>query len=91
MNTVRHPAAPTEADVVRSKTIRTLVGASLYAGLWPRDRLVEGIRLTEIMDAAADRIDVHAQMSAGRDLLALAERVVPDVVVGLSLRLRRAA
>jgi hypothetical protein len=92
MNTVRHPAAPTQADVALSNTIRTVVGASLYAGLWPHDRLVTGIRLTERMDAAEAARDGHDRIEAGRDLLALALMVVPDVARSiLPPPLRRAA
>lgn len=91
VNTVRHPAAPTEADVAFNDTIRSVCGQAICAGLWPRENLVEGMRLTERMDNAAARGDVFDALAAGEDLLELARRHAPDSVAGLTQARRRAA
>ena len=91
MTTDRHTAAPTEADVALSDTIRTTLGALLYSGGWPRVSLLDGIHLTERMDAATARGNVHDRIEAGRDLLALAKREVPDAALAIIPRFEEAA
>lgn len=78
VNTVRHPAAPTQADVAFNDTIRSVCGQAICAGLWPREHLLEGMRLTERMDAAGRRGDVFDAIAAGTELLALGMLVAPD-------------
>jgi hypothetical protein len=91
VNTVRHPAAPTEADVAFNNMIRSVCGQAICAGLWPRDRLVEGMRLTERLDDAIRRGDVFDAISAGDELFSLARIHAPETVASLSPKRRRAA
>ena len=91
VNTVRHPAAPTEADVAFNDTIRSVCGQAICAGLWPREKLLEGMHLTERMDDATARGDVFDAIAAGVELLELARRHAPDSVAGLTPARRHAA
>lgn len=79
MNTVRHPAAPTQADVAFCQSIRTTFGPALYAGHWPATDLIEAVRLVEDMDLAETRHDHAGRMAAALALLASARGVAPDL------------
>jgi hypothetical protein len=91
VNTVRHPAEPTEADVAFNDTIRSTCGQAIFAGLWPREAVIEGMHLTERMDDATRKGDVFDAIAAGAELLDLAIRHAPDSVAGLVPRRREAA
>ena len=79
MNTARHPAAPTSADVALCNAIRTTMGPALYAGQWRGDRARDAIRLLEDMDRAEDAADPVTRLQAGRALLELAREHAPDL------------
>ena len=72
MNTVRHPAAPTEADVALSRSIRAACGRALYAGHWPRGTMIAAVRLTEDIDAAEARGDLDSAVRAAHELSTMA-------------------
>lgn len=91
MDIANTPAAPTEADVALSDTIRRVCGMTLYAGDWPRGAMTAAIGLTVAMDVAESRGDAATRLSAGMRLLELAREHVPHIADTIVPTLARAA
>lgn len=79
MNTASALAAPTEADVALSDTIRRICGTTLYNGDWPREAMNTAIGLTVAMDVAESRGEQAKRVASGLRLLALAKDSVPHI------------